>query len=185
MKVIYEGLFVAKLGRLQACTQLFLPYIQDRTAAALERRHVFHYWYARCLLNLDRPDLALGQFRKAESRFPGYKDAAARVEALEEANPRRRSRKAKENEDEEEQESSRSDSSEESENEAELKDPFKILGISPSASNEEIGLAYKKLIVQYHPDKVAALGPEFTVIAESRTKELNWAYSECTRAKAA
>jgi DnaJ-domain-containing protein 1 len=33
---------------------------------------------------------------------------------------------------------------------------------------------------QYHPDKVATLGPEIRALAEQRAKELNAAYAEAT-----
>jgi DnaJ like chaperone protein len=36
--------------------------------------------------------------------------------------------------------------------------------------------AYKKKMAMYHPDKVSALGPEFAVIAERMSKDINAAY---------
>ena len=43
---------------------------------------------------------------------------------------------------------------------------LKVLGLAPSASATEIKQAYRELMQQYHPDKVAHLGPEFRPIAE-------------------
>lgn len=58
---------------------------------------------------------------------------------------------------------------------------FEILEVDSMATLEEIKLAYKKKISQYHPDKVSALGPEFTPIAEKKTKQINAAYDEAIR----
>jgi DnaJ like chaperone protein len=57
---------------------------------------------------------------------------------------------------------------------------FEILEVKSSASLDEIKSAYKKKISQYHPDKVSSLGPEFTSIAEQKTKKINAAYEEAT-----
>ena len=35
---------------------------------------------------------------------------------------------------------------------------------------------YRKLIAQYHPDRVRAMGPEIRDVAESKAKEINEAY---------
>ena len=54
--------------------------------------------------------------------------------------------------------------------------PHEILGVEPSATNEEIKSAYRRLVNQYHPDKVAHLGDEFQQLAEQRFKEIQEAY---------
>jgi DnaJ like chaperone protein len=60
---------------------------------------------------------------------------------------------------------------------------FEVLGVGPDASIEQIRNAYKKLIKQYHPDKLSNLAPELKNFAEMRTKELNQAYSEGVKKK--
>ena len=55
--------------------------------------------------------------------------------------------------------------------------PWEILGIDPNASQDELRAAYQSLISQYHPDKVADMGPELRAVAEKHTKEINAAYS--------
>ncbi len=57
-----------------------------------------------------------------------------------------------------------------------LSKAFELLGISRSASNDEIKSAYKTQIKQYHPDKVSSLAPEFQELAKVKTQELNQAY---------
>jgi preprotein translocase subunit Sec63 len=43
-------------------------------------------------------------------------------------------------------------------------------------TEDELRKAYKALIVQYHPDKVAHLAAEFRELAERRTRQINEAY---------
>jgi DnaJ like chaperone protein len=50
------------------------------------------------------------------------------------------------------------------------------LGLESGASAEEIKKAYRKLSMQYHPDKVRHLGEEFRAVAEEKMKEINAAY---------
>jgi hypothetical protein len=57
-----------------------------------------------------------------------------------------------------------------------LKSPYAVLGISVSASSEEIKIAYRKMASLYHPDKVAHLAPEFREMADKKMKEINTAY---------
>lgn len=53
---------------------------------------------------------------------------------------------------------------------------FRILGTTESATSNEIAIAYRLKIRQYHPDKVATLGPELRELAESKSKQINAAY---------
>jgi DnaJ-domain-containing protein 1 len=58
-----------------------------------------------------------------------------------------------------------------------FKSACEVLSISPDATIDEIKSAYKKLMMEYHPDKVAGLGAEIKEVAERKTKEINAAYS--------
>jgi len=53
---------------------------------------------------------------------------------------------------------------------------YQVLGLSGDASFAEIKAAYRKLSMEYHPDKVAHLGEEFRKVAEEKMKEINGAY---------
>ncbi len=59
-----------------------------------------------------------------------------------------------------------------------LADAYTALGVSPDATAAEIKRAYRKLISQNHPDKLAARGlPEsMRAVAEERSREINSAY---------
>ena len=59
---------------------------------------------------------------------------------------------------------------------AEYRDPYKVLGVSPSASDDEIKEAYRKLARKYHPDKYA--DSDLKELAEEKMKEINSAYEE-------
>ncbi len=59
--------------------------------------------------------------------------------------------------------------------------PYDILGVSPSATQNEIKTAYRKLASQYHPDKVAHLGEELQKLADQRFKEIQHAYEQLVR----
>ena len=57
-------------------------------------------------------------------------------------------------------------------------DALRILGIDSSASNNEIKKAYKKLMIEHHPDKLSAKGlpPEMIELAKQKTQEIQSAY---------
>ena len=59
---------------------------------------------------------------------------------------------------------------------ANSRSPYEVLGINRKASSEEIRAAYRRLVQQYHPDRVGNLAPEFRDLAEKRMKEINEAY---------
>jgi DnaJ like chaperone protein len=53
---------------------------------------------------------------------------------------------------------------------------YAVLGLEKGTDFVEIKKAYRKLSMQYHPDKVGHLGEEFKKIAEEKMKEINVAY---------
>ncbi len=55
---------------------------------------------------------------------------------------------------------------------------YATLGIAPDASNDDIKLAYRRLMNRNHPDKIAAKGPaaDELAAAEKRTREVREAY---------
>ena len=55
-------------------------------------------------------------------------------------------------------------------------DPYALLGLTEDASDAEVDLAYRRLIAQYHPDKLAGAAEELRRQAEARSRELNGAY---------
>ena len=54
-----------------------------------------------------------------------------------------------------------------------MSDPYQVLGISPSASDEEVKAAYRRLAMRYHPDRNN--GSEE---AERRMMQVNEAYAQ-------
>ncbi|WP_404366129.1 DnaJ domain-containing protein [Corallococcus coralloides] len=56
--------------------------------------------------------------------------------------------------------------------EPEPKDPWTVLGIERGTPRDEARKAFRALIAQYHPDKVAHLAPEFHALAERKTREI-------------
>lgn len=54
---------------------------------------------------------------------------------------------------------------------------YKLFGLTPPASRDEISSTYHRLAAMYHPDKVAHLAPEFRMLADERMKEINAAYA--------
>jgi hypothetical protein len=56
--------------------------------------------------------------------------------------------------------------------------PWEVLGVAPGTPLSEVKRAYLALITQYHPDKVAQLGPKLQAVAAEETRRLNQAWSE-------
>jgi len=62
-------------------------------------------------------------------------------------------------------------------------DWWRVLEVSPYASADHIRRSYLRKIKEFHPDRVAWLGPGFLQLAERRAKMLNAAYADATRAR--
>jgi DnaJ-domain-containing protein 1 len=59
----------------------------------------------------------------------------------------------------------------------EVEDPYALLGLTPQATYEEARAARNALLQQYHPDKVAGLGPKLRAVAEAETQRINAAFA--------
>lgn len=59
-----------------------------------------------------------------------------------------------------------------------LSDAYKVLGLTDNVSDTELKKAYRKLMAQHHPDKLAAQGlpTEMLEVAKKRTQEIQSAY---------
>ena len=64
-----------------------------------------------------------------------------------------------------------------------LQDAYDELGIPPTATDEEVRAAYKRLALLYHPDRVAHLDESVRSEAERRLKRINEARDRIFRAR--
>lgn len=66
-----------------------------------------------------------------------------------------------------------------------LKDAYRVLGVSEDASDAEIKKAYRRLMSQNHPDKLAGKGlPEsMREVAQARTSEISNAYERIQKSR--
>lgn len=64
-----------------------------------------------------------------------------------------------------------------------LSDCYKILNISPDASDEEVKKAYRAAAMKYHPDRVGHLGDDVRRQAEDTFAKINEAYDKIKAAR--
>ena len=57
-----------------------------------------------------------------------------------------------------------------------MNDPYKVLGVTPDATDDEIKKAYRNLARKYHPDKYR--DSDLADLASEKMKEVNAAYEE-------
>lgn len=55
---------------------------------------------------------------------------------------------------------------------------YKILEITPQATDDEVRKAYKRMAIKHHPDKVEHLGEDVQKAANDKFKEVNTAYDQ-------
>ncbi len=53
---------------------------------------------------------------------------------------------------------------------------YKILEVNPTAPDEEVKKAYRRMAMKYHPDKVSHLGEDFQKAAKEKFQAVNKAY---------
>ena len=61
-----------------------------------------------------------------------------------------------------------------------MKDPYSILGVSKTATDEEVKAAYRELARKYHPDNYTDDNP-LKDLAKEKMQEVNEAYDKITR----
>ena len=64
-----------------------------------------------------------------------------------------------------------------------LDEAYKILGISPNATNDEVKAAYRKMALKHHPDRVSTLGDDIREAAEKKFQEINNAKERIYKAR--
>lgn len=64
-----------------------------------------------------------------------------------------------------------------------LESAYKVLGVSPDATDAEVKRAYRNLALNHHPDKVAALGEDVRKAAEKKFQEINNAKERIWKAR--
>ena len=63
-----------------------------------------------------------------------------------------------------------------------MKDPYQVLGVAPTASDEELKKAYRELARKYHPDNYQ--DNPLADLAQEKMKEINEAYDTVTKTRA-
>ncbi|MCD7924572.1 MAG: TerB family tellurite resistance protein [Bacteroides sp.] len=64
-----------------------------------------------------------------------------------------------------------------------LEEAYKVLEVEPSASNDEVRAAYRRLALKHHPDRVATLGEDVKKAAEEKFQQINNAKERIYKAR--
>lgn len=64
-----------------------------------------------------------------------------------------------------------------------LEEAYQVLEITPSATDEEVKAAYRRLALKHHPDRVAALGEDVRRAAEEKFQQINNAKEKIYKAR--
>ena len=70
-----------------------------------------------------------------------------------------------------------------SSSEGTLEEAYKVLGVPPTATDDEVKKAYRKLALEHHPDRVSALGEDVRKAAEKKFQEINAAKEKIYKAR--
>ena len=58
---------------------------------------------------------------------------------------------------------------------------YAVLELSPSASDDDVKRAYRRMAMKYHPDKVSTLGPDVQRAAADKFRQVQEAYETIKR----
>lgn len=60
---------------------------------------------------------------------------------------------------------------------------YKVLEVTPDATDDEVKRAYRRRALKHHPDRVASLGEDVQKAAEEKFKQINEAYERVCKAR--
>lgn len=64
-----------------------------------------------------------------------------------------------------------------------IEDAYKVLGLSSTATDDEVKVSYRKMALKHHPDRVATLGEDIRKAAEKKFQDINDAKERIFKAR--